>query len=608
MKEFIKKNAKMYMILSICILIGTIGVTYAYYSAAVTNNTDVVGTAGGGELPTLTVTRITTEADGNLIPVDMDTDTLTKAASRSPKCIDNNGYTGCQIYSVTVKNNSNIEQSYNIELSRVSGANTPNVDAVTMGTSNSTVSNADSIKDNGLICTTNKVGNNETTTTCYFMVLIKNINSAQTDNGTFTGTVTVTSSAGAKVKANFGSGEKLTTTIENLYNNASKSTVTNNGITYNYATSVSLMNDRLGTSGKDINAGNIRYYGANPLNYVDIGDVYEQDTEKGNWEKYGLPVTSSSECYAFFSDESLINQDACTDTESCDAFRSQILQQLGLSSLSDLCDATIIPKGTPKSLYRIIGLFKDVELANGSRKDLIKVIRNETIGTYSWDTSDSTVNNGYGINEWSQADLMKLLNPGYEKEIVGGSLFWNSGSGSCYVDSNNETVDCDFTNNGLSKSVQNNIEVVKWNLGGWNTNTLYANDIYGYERGNNVIQNPSDGILRTTLWTGRVALAYPSDYGYAVDLSSCSSNLGNYSNCIGTNWMYNSMTANGNSSSWLLTPFSSFAESACLVPSSGFVNNGYVRSATWVSPVFYLDSELTVESGTGKSDDPYVLW
>ena len=34
--------------------------------------------------------------------------------------------------------------------------------------------------------------------------------------------------------------------ITNLYTNASKSTVTNNSITYNYATDVSLMNDRLG--------------------------------------------------------------------------------------------------------------------------------------------------------------------------------------------------------------------------------------------------------------------------------------------------------------------------------------------------------------------------
>ena len=56
--------------------------------------------------------------------------------------------------------------------------------------------------------------------------------------------------------------------ITNLYTNASKSTVTNNSITYNYATSESLMNDRLGGTTSSLDGGNIRYYGASPKNYV----------------------------------------------------------------------------------------------------------------------------------------------------------------------------------------------------------------------------------------------------------------------------------------------------------------------------------------------------
>lgn len=203
MINFIKKHAKLYMILSVCISIGTIGVTYAYYSASVTNDTDVVGSAGGGNLPLLTISKITTEANGNLIPITMNTSTLTKAAQANPKCVDNRGYTGCQIYSVTVKNNTSIPQSYNIELTSLSGEKTPNVDAVTMGTSDNTVTDASSIKSKGLICTTNSVGNGETTNTCYFMVLIKNLDTAQSDSGTFSGTVTVTSTTGAEVKADF---------------------------------------------------------------------------------------------------------------------------------------------------------------------------------------------------------------------------------------------------------------------------------------------------------------------------------------------------------------------------------------------------------------------
>ena len=55
MFNFIKKHAKTYMILGICLLIGSIGVSFAYYLATVSNDTEVVGQAGGGDLPLLTI-------------------------------------------------------------------------------------------------------------------------------------------------------------------------------------------------------------------------------------------------------------------------------------------------------------------------------------------------------------------------------------------------------------------------------------------------------------------------------------------------------------------------------------------------------------------------
>ena len=56
--------------------------------------------------------------------------------------------------------------------------------------------------------------------------------------------------------------------ITDLYTEAAKVTATNNSITYNTAPSVSLMNDRLGGTTTDLDGGNIRYYGANPNNYI----------------------------------------------------------------------------------------------------------------------------------------------------------------------------------------------------------------------------------------------------------------------------------------------------------------------------------------------------
>lgn len=204
-----------YAIFGVAMLIVAVaGSTFAFYSATISSEDgDVTGEAGGGALPTLTVTNITTSATDKLIPMDMTTDILTKAAKgygntgstfdATKACIDKNGYSVCQIYSVTVTNNSDVNMAYTINLTSLSGNTTPNVDAVTMGTTNTAVTSATSIKSNGNICTTNEVGLNGTTTTCYFMVFIKNLNSAQTDNGTFNGVVTATSTTGSEVKAQF---------------------------------------------------------------------------------------------------------------------------------------------------------------------------------------------------------------------------------------------------------------------------------------------------------------------------------------------------------------------------------------------------------------------
>ena len=321
-------------------------------------------------------------------------------------------------------------------------------------------------------------------------------------------------------------GEK-TTYINNLYNNSTKTPVTNNSITYQYDTTNNLMQDT---------AGNIRYYGASPNNYV------------------------------YFN---------------CDSYPS-----------------------TNCELWRIIGVF------DGK----LKLMRNSTIGLYSWDTSASSVNSGYGVNEWSQADLMKLLNPGHESESVGGSLYYNSKSGTCYNNSKYATTSCNFTSTGIKNdTTRNMIAETTWNLGGWNTPDIYSNVIYEKERGTTVISNPSDGITRATTWTGKIALLYPSDYGYATDLSKCSQTLVNYDSntdsyaCRSNDWMYSIFKTN--SYNWLLTSHSGYANTAFYVPSTGSVSYGNYRVsyARGVAPVLYLGSDQDIVAGDGSQSSPYRL-
>ena len=216
-KHNTNKNGLIYAIVGVAVLIVAVaGSAYAYYSATATDTSTVKGTAGGGAAPTLTVKK-ESNASGNLVPIDKTVETLTKGAkgwnktsnavntawNAAQSCTDKNGNTVCQVYSVTVKNNSNTSVIYDISLTALSGAKTPNLDAVKMA-SNISVTSVTSIKGvNKGICTTTSVAGGGTSTACYFMVFITNLNSAQTDSGAFTGTVTAVGSNGAEVKAQF---------------------------------------------------------------------------------------------------------------------------------------------------------------------------------------------------------------------------------------------------------------------------------------------------------------------------------------------------------------------------------------------------------------------
>lgn len=216
-KNNTNKSGLIYAIVGVAVLIVAVaGSAYAYYSATATDTSTVKGTAGGGAAPTLTVKK-ESNASGNLVPIDKTAETLTKGAkgwnktsntvnnswNAAQSCTDKNGNTVCQVYSVTVKNNSNTSVIYDISLTDLRGTKAPNLDAVKMA-SNISVTSETSIKGvNKGICTTASVAGGGTSTACYFMVFITNLNSAQTDSGAFTGTVKAVGSNGAEVKAQF---------------------------------------------------------------------------------------------------------------------------------------------------------------------------------------------------------------------------------------------------------------------------------------------------------------------------------------------------------------------------------------------------------------------
>ena len=295
--------------------------------------------------------------------------------------------------------------------------------------------------------------------------------------------------------------------------------VINNGITYNYDTTNSLMQDI---------GGNLRYYGASPNNYI------------------------------YFNCSDYSNQSSTT------------------------CET-----------WRIIGVF------DGK----LKLIRGSQIGSYSWDNKNESTGaeNDYGKNDWTDARLMKLLNPGYESKTTGGSLYYNAKSGNCYSGQSNATKACNFTSAGIKNDTTRSlIADTIYYLGGHNSSSVYPNQIYEKERGTAVYSG------RPTTWQGKIALPYQSDYGYAANLGKClDKNLASYNDatCTSNNWM-KAITAS--SSDWLLTSDSDNAYGVSFISSFGDVY--YYNSSTvyGITPVLYLNPEIGVK-GTGSSSAPYQI-
>ena len=261
-------------------------------------------------------------------------------------------------------------------------------------------------------------------------------------------------------------------------------------------------------------------------------------------------------------------------------------------------------------LWRIIGVF-DVDDGTGKIEKRLKIVRNESIGNYAWDNKDTTTGaeDENGKNNWSDARLNYLLNPGHESETYGGSLYWNRKSGTCYYGQNNATMSCDFTSTGLTDAAKEMIGDAKWYLGGTANYTSSSNGLashfYKYERGTTVYSG------RSTNWTGKVGLIYPSDYGYATSGNSSTTratclakelyNWDGASACYQNDWLFKS------SYMWSLSPYSSFSYNVFIVYSSGFVSYRNATYASGVWPVVYLKSTIKVTTGTGSSDSPFIL-
>ena len=273
--------------------------------------------------------------------------------------------------------------------------------------------------------------------------------------------------------------------------------------------------------------------------------------------------------------------------------------------------------------WRIIGVMNNVTTSGGSTTSLLKITRAESLGNYSWDTSETGVNGGFGVNEWSQADIMKELNQDYLGNVqVGIDGYWYNGS------NNKKTAQMPSTI--ISSDAQNQIDSVVWKTGSPNNNngtslsyndeTLKAAYVYTKERANlngktcSSETSCNDTVTRTTSWTGKVGLFYISDYLYATSGGDTTNRVSclntqmyswgdaSVSDCKNNDWLYFS-------AQWTISPTShwAYADDVYSIYFDSVIVGHFSADSIGVRPVVFLKSNVKITGGTGTSIDPYIL-
>ena len=247
-------------------------------------------------------------------------------------------------------------------------------------------------------------------------------------------------------------------------------------------------------------------------------------------------------------------------------------------------------------LWRIIGVIPtEYDSNNDGTADktdnLVKIIRADSIGEYSWDKSNT--------NDWPDSTLYHLLNEQYYDWETNNT----NSNNYCYGYNSALPSKCNFTNNGIKDGYRNMIVKAKWYLGGGGKKNGYAimdyNRLYIYERDSDAVYS---GNAFDTL--GYIGIIYPSDYVHGSLVGSCYREAYLSEECIENNWLRglsNTSTISHNSESsnviWSIDSYSEFRSTT----------SSYASSPQTTYPTLYLSPDVYRVSGTGTITDPYII-
>lgn len=227
-------------------------------------------------------------------------------------------------------------------------------------------------------------------------------------------------------------------------------------------------------------------------------------------------------------------------------------------------------------LWRIIGVF-DSSSEGISNTNLVKIIRNDSVGGLAWDSDENT---------WGYANLNSLLTGYY---LLGYNA---TGISICNGYGSQSNAKCNYGVNGIKAAYREMIKEVDWRTARISNGSITAGTMYGYENG-------------STTHYGYIGLMYASDYGFAVPAANCSrtTNLDSYHNgyCTLNNWLYNG------GDEWTLTAVSTDTYQVFNVNSNGRVGYTYSSYGRGVRPSLYLYPSVYVIDGDGSITNPYII-
>ena len=196
------------------------------------------------------------------------------------------------------------------------------------------------------------------------------------------------------------------------------------------------------------------------------------------------------------------------------------------------------------NLYRIIGVFN--ENNHGvTGEQLVKIVKNSSIGSYAW--------NSAGTNDFPNSSINEILNTSFITEQLSG--------------------------------YEDKIATITWKYRGICDNNYYKlKNLYDEEV-----------INATKTYKTKIGMMYVSDYLYSCEYYDW---ILDKFNTSFKNWL------NLGVSEWLISPFECHEGAGLTIAASGDIRNLNLTNTLETRPTFYLNPNVLYISGTGTISDP----